>query len=203
MRIGIDFDNTLVCYDRLFHRAALDAGLIPADVPQSKNAVRDYLRQAGREPAWTELQGIVYGARMSEAEAYPGSIAFLEAARNNGWDVFIVSHKTRTPIIGPAYDLHAAAREWLAANVGEMLVPEHRTCFEVTKEEKLARIGAVGCMIFVDDLPEILTAPGFPSNVGRWLFDPANAFATVTGVKRFHAWPELTEALGLQSRKVA
>ncbi len=199
MRIGIDFDNTLVCYDRLFHRAALDAGLIPAQVAQSKNAVRDFLRKDGREPAWTELQGVVYGSRMSEAEAFPGAIEFLRQARSHGCELFIVSHKTRTPVIGPDYDLHAAARGWLEANVGEALVPAHRTYFELTKEQKLARIGACGCMIFIDDLPEILRAPGFPGHVGRWLFDPENAFADLSGVKRFANWSDLPTVLGLRA----
>ena len=75
MRIGIDFDNTLVCYDRLFHRAALDAGLIPAQVAQSKNAVRDFLRKDGREPAWTELGRRLYAAyaRLLTDGASPGT----------------------------------------------------------------------------------------------------------------------------------
>jgi hypothetical protein len=199
MRIGIDFDNTLVCYDRLFHRAALEADLIPAHVAPSKNAVRDFLRREGREPAWTALQGIVYGPRMHEAEAFPGAIDFLRQARSHGCELFIVSHKTRTPIIGPEYDLHAAARAWLQANVGDALVPAHRTYFELTKEQKLARIAACGCMIFIDDLPEILRAAGFPGHVGRWLFDPESAFEDISGVKRFNSWTDLASVLGLRA----
>lgn len=199
MRIGIDFDNTLVCYDRLFHRAAVEAGWIPAQIAQSKNAVRDFLRRDGREPAWTELQGIVYGSRMGEAEAFPGAIDFLRQAREHGCELFIVSHKTRKPIIGPEYDLHAAAHAWLDANVGEELVPAHRTYFELTKEQKLARIAACGCMIFIDDLPEILLAAGFPGHIGRWLFDPENSFAAVSGVKRFSGWKDLPAVLGLSA----
>ena len=41
MLIGIDFDNTIVCYDRVFHKAALEKGLIPADLPPSKGRVRE------------------------------------------------------------------------------------------------------------------------------------------------------------------
>ena len=64
MHIGIDFDNTIVGYDSLFHRAALERGLIPPDLPATKSRVRDHLRRAGREDAWIELQGCVYGARL-------------------------------------------------------------------------------------------------------------------------------------------
>ena len=58
--IGVDFDNTIVCYDGVFHRAAVERGLIPPELPVSKGQVRDHLRRLGQEHAWTELQGEVY-----------------------------------------------------------------------------------------------------------------------------------------------
>ena len=39
MIIGVDFDNTIVCYDKVFHVAAYEKGLIPADLPVSKGRV--------------------------------------------------------------------------------------------------------------------------------------------------------------------
>ena len=80
MRIGVDFDNTIVCYDGLFHRVALEQGLIPASLPANKGGVRDYLRQIGREDDWTAMQGTVYGARMLEASAFPGVLDFFRRA---------------------------------------------------------------------------------------------------------------------------
>ena len=59
MRLGFDFDNTLISYDLLFHRVALDKGLIHKDLLKQKNAVRDYLRDMGAEDEWTRLQGEV------------------------------------------------------------------------------------------------------------------------------------------------
>ena len=56
MRIGVDFDNTIACYDGVFHAAALERGLIPASVATDKTSVRDYLRALGRDAAFTELQ---------------------------------------------------------------------------------------------------------------------------------------------------
>ena len=67
MVIGIDFDNTVVCYDEVFHRAARDWGLIPASFPSGKGRVRDYLRERGRDDDWTRLQGHVYGVTIGEA----------------------------------------------------------------------------------------------------------------------------------------
>jgi len=44
MHIGIDFDNTIVCYDQIFHEAAVERDLIQPNLPASKQVVRDALR---------------------------------------------------------------------------------------------------------------------------------------------------------------
>src|SRR5579863_10743669 len=115
MRIGIDFDNTIACYDGVFHAAALERGLIPPDLARDKNSVRDHLNGSGRKDDFTELQGYVYGARMDLVSPYPGFAEFIAIARNAGHELFIVSHKTRHPILGPKHDMHAAARCFLEA----------------------------------------------------------------------------------------
>ena len=84
MLLGLDFDNTLICYDTLFHRVALDRGLIPADLPAQKNCVRDYLRQQDQEDQWTHMQGEVYGARITEAESFPAVLPTLQGLAQAG-----------------------------------------------------------------------------------------------------------------------
>jgi hypothetical protein len=175
VRVGLDFDNTMVGYDSLFHKVAAEAGWIPADFPVSKVRVRDHLRSIDKEAVWTEMQGYVYGARMAEAEAYPGLKEFLLWARSANVSVSIISHKTRHPFLGPKYDLHEASRDWIARSLradGVPLVQPEDVFFELTKEEKMRRIGAAGCELYVDDLPEILLAPEFPASTDRLLFDP-------------------------------
>ncbi|TSA53505.1 MAG: haloacid dehalogenase-like hydrolase, partial [Nitrosomonadaceae bacterium] len=113
MRIGIDFDNTIVSYDALFHKVARERNLVPSSAPVNKVAVRDYLRRIGQEEHWTEMQGYVYGSRMDEALAYEGVADFIRHAMAAGHQIFIVSHKTRYPFLGPQYDLHMAARAWI------------------------------------------------------------------------------------------
>jgi hypothetical protein len=186
MRIGVDFDNTLVSYDDIFHRVALEQGAIPALVPRTKLAVRDFLRREGREAVWTEMQGTVYGARMDEVPAYPGALEFLKWARASGIEVCIISHKTRHPFIGPKHDLHAAAQRWIDKHLGAI-----QTFFELTKEQKLERIRACACEHYIDDLPEILLADAFPAGVQRVLFDPDGHHAPVDGVLCMRSWPEI------------
>lgn len=186
MRIGVDFDNTLVSYDDIFHRVALEQGAIPASVPRSKLAVRDFLRREGREAVWTEMQGTVYGARMDEVQPYPGALEFLTWARASGIEACIISHKTRHPFLGPKHDLHAAAQRWVDTHV-----PGIPAFFELTQEEKLARIRACACEHYIDDLPEILLAKGFPGGVQRILFDPDGHHALIDGVFRMRSWVEI------------
>jgi hypothetical protein len=201
MRIGIDFDNTIVCYDGVFHAAALERGLIPDHLRRDKNSVRDHLNGAGRADDFTELQGHVYGTRMDLAAPYPGFADFVTAASKAGHELFIVSHKTAHPIRGPKHDLHAAARGFLRARglIGETspIDPAH-VFFELTKEAKAARIETLRCNAFIDDLPEIFALPGFPKGVRCILFDPECQFAAIARQRQLHccsSWTEITAEL--------
>jgi hypothetical protein len=197
MRIGIDFDNTIACYDGVFHAAALERGLIPADLARDKNSVRDHLNGSGRKDDFTELQGYVYGARMELVAPYPGFSAFVEAAREVGHELFVISHKTKHPILGPKHDLHAAARSFLAdrglTGSGRHQIDLEDVFFELTKEEKVSRARALACEVFIDDLPEILSLDGFPEGMRRILFDPQDQFAAQAGgFDRHTSWDAIT-----------
>ena len=201
MRIGIDFDNTIVSYDGVFHAAALERGLIPQGLGRDKNSVRDYLNRAGRANDFTELQGYLYGTRMELAAPYPGFADFVASARKAGHDLFIVSHKTPHPLRGPQHDLHAAARDFLTARglVGEagLIDPDH-VFFELTKEAKAARVAALRCDAFIDDLPEIFALPNFPRGVRRILFDPEDQLAIIareSQLVRCTCWTEIAAEL--------
>ncbi len=179
MHIGVDFDNTIVCYDALFPRVARESGLVPEGLAANKTAVREYLQRAGREDDWTELQGQVYGARMGEAEAFPGVIDFFKMGRAAGWRMSIVSHKTRWAVRGERHDLQGAAWAWLEAQgffepAGAGLT-RASVFFELTRAEKLSRIAALGCTHFVDDLPEVFREAAFPK-IAPILFDPNGVY---------------------------
>ena len=204
MIIGVDFDNTIVCYDGIFHRVALERGLIPADLPQDKTTVRDYLRKAGQEAAWTEMQGYVYGPRLIDAQPYPGVLDFFRAAVEQGVEVRIVSHKTKHPFLGEQHDLHAAAWGWLESR--GFFDPERigmrrdQVFLELTKESKHQRIGTLGCTHFIDDLPEFLLDPGFPAGIQRIHFDPCKAAKPVAELHAVQSWPQIISEFLLQPR---
>ena len=195
MVIGVDFDNTIVCYDQVFHQVAREQGLIPHGLPPAKHAVRDYLRSVGREPAWTELQGLVYGARMDEALPFPGVEEFFIRAVRSGVDVRIISHKTKFPFSGPRHDLHSAALSWLErrgfhdpARIG---LPRDHVHLELTKADKAKRVVSCACDYFIDDLPEFLAELGGLGGTRRILFDPNSQHAPAAGLLHARSWREL------------
>jgi len=200
MRIGIDFDNTIACYDGVFHAAALERGLIPAELGRDKNSVRDHLNGSGRKDDFTELQGYVYGARMDLVQPYPGFADFVATARAAGHDLFVVSHKTQHPILGPKHDMHAAARGFLSdrglMGSNPAQIDPANVFFELTKDDKVARAHALACEVFVDDLPEILSMGGFPDGMRKILFDPEGQFAdTAAQFERRGSWAEIAADL--------
>lgn len=200
MILGIDLDNTLVCYDQLFWRLACERGWIPETVPCRKECVRDELRRIGREADWTLLQGEVYGPRMIDATPFPNVLPALQQLHAVGCRVHIISHRTKTPFAGPPHDLHASARGWLES---QGVIDESRTglnasrvFLETEKSAKLARIAQLRCECFIDDLPELLTDANFPAGVRRVLFDPHGHCPSLPPeIARFESWQAVLPAI--------
>lgn len=197
--LGLDFDNTLISYDTLFKKIALDKGLISNKIQASKKAVRDYLRGINQEDLWTKLQGEVYGNHILEAIPYSGMKQSLQILSNSDIPLCIISHKTRTPYLGESYDLHAAARSWLEAfgmhSPSGPNISREKTFFEETKEKKYERIIAEGCTHYVDDLPEILEM--LPRNIVKIHFSPQGEIAKNSQWLVMQHWKDLPNLLGL------
>jgi hypothetical protein len=199
MLIGVDFDNTIVCYDGIFFDVALEMGLITEGIEKSKTAIRDYIQAHHANQAWTLLQSEVYGAHMSEARPYPGVAEFFECCRRQSVSLWIISHKSLYPAVGKAYNLHRSALAWLAENGflrsdGALLSPE-RVVFAEARAEKIKQILKLGCTHFIDDLPEVFSDGDFPKNVGRILFDPRGAYPSWSSGIHARSWKQIREML--------
>jgi hypothetical protein len=198
MRIGIDFDNTLVDYNHVFLDAAKRRGLIDTAFDGSKRAVRDSVRSLpDGELAWQRLQGYVYGAGIGGAAMFNGADFFLRSCRDKGVDVFVISHKTQFGHHDPMYvDLRRAALDWMAGRgffcANGFGIPVERVFFESTRAAKLERIGAVGCTHFIDDLEEVFSDPGFPAGVLPILFA---ASGTLHAGTLCPSWQQIAEVL--------
>ena len=181
MRIGIDFDNTLVDYDHVFRDAAKRQGLVDEAFDGSKRELRDNIRLLiDGELAWQRLQGYVYGAGIAGARMFADADAFLRRCRAQGVEVFVISHKTQYGHHDPMrVDLRSAALDWMAARgffcCNGFGISAERVFFENSRSAKLARINAVGCTHFIDDLEEVFRDPDFPARVSPILFAASGA----------------------------
>jgi len=178
LRIGVDFDNTIACYDTAFPVVARELEFYASlnDVPkeQIKNLV---LAGSGGELDWQKLQGQVYGRYIHLATVFPGFIEFLCHSKLNGHSVFIISHKSeyghfdRTTV-----NLRDAALSWMTDNgilgSDDLQLQEANVFFEHTREAKINRIYSLECTHFIDDLAVVLRDPLFPASVERILFAP-------------------------------
>ncbi len=199
MRIGVDFDNTLADYDRVFGELALANGYLDRRPIGGKRGVRDAVRRlADGDLLWQQLQALAYGPEMDGAEPFEGVGEVLAGWARAGAEIHVVSHKTRFAAGDESgVDLRQAALRWLDrqgffASPGPALAPE-RVHFNDTRGDKLSCIQALDLAVFIDDLEEVFAEPGFPDGVERILFDPHD-IANGNGVDvRLSHWRDIGE----------
>jgi len=201
MKIGIDFDNTLACYDATFIRLAREMGLPVDSTVRSKRGVKQLVQASpDGELVWQRMQGQVYGRLMHGATLFPGVMEFLQLARQRGHEVVIVSHKTEFGHFDESHvPLRQAALQWLqaqgffeAARGG--LTPQG-VYFESTRADKAARIADLACTHFIDDLSEVFEEPLFPQSACKILFQPGGAPCSRAGLTVLASWRGITQAL--------
>lgn len=168
MRIGVDLDNTLINYDGIFYHAAQERNLISNLKETSKSAVKSYIQQHYSDDCWTELQGIVYGETIQYAKAYENAVNVLQHWVDLGYELFLVSHKTKFPIIGEKLDFHDAAIRWMDINGVTPFFSNIHFC--ATKDDKVTQINELELDVFIDDLPSVLLHLQFPDETTRILF---------------------------------
>jgi len=173
MKLGIDFDNTIVSYHHSFQEYARNQSIILEDYETPKISVRKALKKKPRGNLdWTKLQGEVYGSRMSDALPYEGFFSFLKECLSRTWQVVIISHRTRYPAVGKPTNLHLVALEWLKEHriISEEMLAPSQCFYETTSESKIFRINEEDCDVFIDDLSSVLQHKNFPISTNPLLF---------------------------------
>jgi hypothetical protein len=169
----LDLDNTLINYGPAYGfllSEVLKEEKYESQSFDKESAKRLILERKGNLE-WTEAQGKLYSKYLAHAEFFPGVFDFLREARISGYDVVIVSHKTKFPYEGERVDLQACAISWLQSRLPSDILNleiSENLFFEETKKAKIDRISELGCEVFVDDLEEILR--DLPLRIMRILF---------------------------------
>jgi len=198
MRIGIDFDNTIINYANVFTQQALRLGLLK---PGTENVTKQFVRDSIKElpdggKKWCKLQGNVYGKFVNDAKPFEGVLDFIKKCVSKKIDVFIVSHKTKyAQAIEEKINLREAALGWLQnnkfLNADGSCLNESQIFFEDPRESKINRIKELQCTHFIDDLEEVLLEPSFPENVEKILFSSQVELSDKKPFKVCDHWREI------------
>ena len=184
MIFGFDLDNTIVCYDKLFKKVALEEELIPNNLYPFKDSIKNYLINNNKEKEWTMLQGKVYGARVFEAEVYEGIKEVFKLLTSRNISIYIISHRTKYPFLGEKINLHKSALSWLENknffNDTLINLSKKNVFFEESKDKKIKRIINLNCNFYIDDLIEILEK--LPNKINKFLFSPLNKEISINNI---------------------
>jgi hypothetical protein len=175
MLIGLDFDNTLACYDNVFSDEAKKKGLVANHWDGNKKDLKNELISFNNDShIWQSIQGQVYGPSMHKAILFPGVSRFLLRCKLQGHAIFIVSHKTKYGHFDSTKTpLREAATNWME-NLGFFdekifCLSKDNVFFEDTRQEKVERIKNLDIDVFIDDLEEVFAEESFP-NIKKILF---------------------------------
>ena len=196
MRIGIDFDNTIANYDRVFAPLAIDLGLVESGFTGTKRDVHRRVFQDGSgEKEWMRLQGQLYGKHMWRAELMTGAQNFLEACKIENIPVYVISHKTefghfdkdKIPLRGVAMNWMQSLNFFTSTGYD---IPKKNVYFASTRVEKVQYIHETSCTHFIDDLIEVFLEPHFPEQTKQYLLH-SNPSITPPNGKTYSAWSQI------------
>ena len=196
LRIGIDFDNTIACYDRVFPKIATELGLLKENNLTFKNDVKQkLLQQPDGDVLWQKLQGKVYGKYMLQADIFPGFYEFLILSKLRGNQIFIVSHKSEFGHFDEEkISLREQAVKWMQKqgiiSNDELSLKNNNIFFESTRLDKISRIKSLECTHFIDDLSIVLTDFNFP-NIDKIWFSNNFTASPDESIHTFSSWREI------------
>ena len=176
LRIGIDFDNTIVNYDGLFSKVAKKLKLNLDSYPAKKELIKkEIFKKKNGLKIWQRLQGKVYGEFIANAKIFDGLRKFIIHCNLKNYEIFIISHKTRFG----HYDekkifLRKAALDFIDSNkiirsdiTG---IKKKNIFFFTTRKKKITQIKKLKLNFFIDDLTEVLCDKNFPKITKKILF---------------------------------
>lgn len=179
MKIGIDFDNTIICYDEVFCNISRRYGYVQQDFQGGKSEIKNkILTLDSGEEKWQALQGFVYGQGVADAKMFNGFKEFLIKAKEWPADIVIVSHKTQYGHFDPLrINLRQAALKWIEEN--KLLFPN--TCLRSNKinfydtfDEKINAINGHNFDYLIDDLIKVLRHRSLSASLKKILFNTNN-----------------------------
>jgi len=201
MKIGIDFDNTIIDYDGVFTDLVNELGWLDLKIKHNKQQIRDLLRKtADGESRWVKLQSLAYGKHIHQAEIFDGVFEFLKSCLEYQIPVFVISHKTQfVEQLEEKIDAREEAMAWLRNNgffdQNRTGLNEGKVFFLPSRAKKIECIRELQLTHFIDDLKEVLEDPSFPKNVSKVLFSRNDTPSVTNGMIVLNSWQAIKNVL--------
>lgn len=168
-KFGFDLDNTLINYSKSVLEYCRSNKLSNCkNISELKQLLK---KSDASNYNWQLAQGWLYSHGLKFAEPNSGSIELCSYLKSEGYDLFIVSHKTsHSPDFCGHLPLQDLAAEWIKNSLLlKFFTTSDQIFFEPTKDYKVKKIRELKLGIFVDDLEEVLIHSQFPSGTRRFL----------------------------------
>lgn len=166
---GFDLDNTLIDYSGAVEEYCRLKTLIPCT---NIGMLREQLgKDSSSDYEWQLAQGWLYTEGLQFAQLGLGSIDLCNYLTQQGFQLYIVSHKTsHTPDFCGSIPLHDLATKWIKKSAIKNYFKEtERIYFEPTRRAKVKRIRELAVSYFVDDLEEVFKESEFPISTKSFL----------------------------------
>jgi hypothetical protein len=166
---GFDLDNTLIDYSAAVEEYCRIKTLTPCT---NIGMLRERLRKNNlSDYDWQLAQGWLYTEGLQFAQAGLGSVELCGYLVQEGYKLYIVSHKTsHTPDFCGKIALHGLANNWIKKSViANYFEEKDQIYYEPTRELKVKKIRELALNYFVDDLEEVFKESEFPVNTKRFL----------------------------------
>jgi FMN phosphatase YigB (HAD superfamily) len=166
---GFDLDNTLIDYSAAVEEYCRIKNLTPCT---NIGMLREQLRKNHlSDYDWQLAQGWLYTEGLQFAQAGLGSGELCSYLIQEGYKLYIVSHKTsHTPDFCGKIALHGLANNWIKKSViANYFKHKEQIFYEPTRELKVKKIRELALNYFVDDLEEVFKESEFPANTKSFL----------------------------------
>ena len=176
LNIGLDLDNTIINYNCAFSTKAIEYGWVKSKL--SKNQIKEtLLNEDGNDLRWQKLQSIVYSDDIGLSNIFDGVITFLEYAKKEKHNVYIISHKTKFSNFDPSKEFWNSAIKYLhdtkiLDKTTNSLIKKTNIFFCPTLNEKIKKIDELQCDLFLDDLEQVVSHTDMPTSTIAIHFTP-------------------------------
>ena len=191
IKIGIDLDNTIIDYDKVFYKIALKEGLITKNIKSDRIKIRNFIKKKSLVK-WKILQSKIYSVYINEAEVKKGFLNFINSVYQKGFEFCIISHKTKYPYMGEKRDLHLISKKWINININKKIDFKIKNIFfETSEKKKINKIIKQKCDYFIDDLPSILEA--IPKKTKKILIDTKKNYKKTNKFLVLDKWKKISK----------